>query len=885
MKDRCCRFPAAWIALFGVVGCSSASGVGAGGLGSKSDLQTTVTFDIAQAKSDIVADLGGGLSDAAGDVWTFGEVAPLSGEFGAPCSIGGDCDSGYCVPTPSGSVCSKACNDVCPEGFKCAPYNPQGGDVNYVCVAGYGTLCDPCASNADCNSAGDQGNVCVSFGPDGSFCGAVCAGGKSCAPGYDCQTVLDAVSGKQVKQCVFAQGACPCSQAAIAAELKTACQNKNLYGACEGVRKCTAQGLTECQAAVPKPEECNNLDDDCNGKTDDFDVTAQCKKSNAFGTCTGILSACVNGQPQCDAPEAAPETCNGLDDNCNGETDEGNCDDGEPCTKDTCNTDGSCKHVAQSGAPCDDGNACTAADQCSQGTCMGGKPLDCNDDDACSADSCDALSGCLHTAQEGSCIDDGNACTQDLCIAGKCTHPAAATGSACLEDGDPCTQDVCMGGACTHPPAAFAVPCTDDGNACTADVCNKGACAHMPLGSEKSCPEDGDPCTQDVCLAGKCSHPPAANNGPCSSDGVLCTDDICQGGKCTHPNADLKPCLEDGNVCTQDVCDGGSCAHPPKAGSPPCDDDGLVCTNDKCSFGLCSHPPNNAGCDDGDPCTLTDLCNMGDCKGYNQPDCDDGNGCTADKCQKGQGCVHTALDGNFCTDGNKCTTNDQCIGGQCVGVGDKSCDDGNSCTTDNCDGGSGCTHTPASGGCTNDGNPCSLDLCVGGTCTHDAAPGGSACGNSSDPCLAGACQGTNCQQVPTSNVCNDGNACTSSDTCSGGVCSGQAFKDCNDGDPCTQDSCDGMGSCTHTASSGASCVAASSDCPVGVCNGGTCLSKPGVTCQATYSADLCSDVSVPGTCSGNGSCVASSAPPGYTCPGCNGICLKCLIFQVCIPLF
>jgi hypothetical protein len=41
-------------------------------------------------------------------------------------------------------------------------------------------------------------------------------------------------------------------------------------------------------------------------------------------------------------------------------------------------------------------------------------------------------------------------------------------------------------------------------------------------------------------------------------------------------------------------------------------------------------------------------------------------------------------------------------------------------------------------------------------------------------------------------------------------------------------------------------------------------------------------VDVPGTCASSGKCVAGSAPPGYSCPGCNGICLKCWIFQYCL---
>ncbi len=42
--------------------------------------------------------------------------------------------------------------------------------------------------------------------------------------------------------------------------------------------------------------------------------------------------------------------------------------------------------------------------------------------------------------------------------------------------------------------------------------------------------------------------------------------------------------------------------------------------------------------------------------------------------------------------------------------------------------------------------------------------------------------------------------------------------------------------------------------------------------------DLCSDVKVPGTCSASGNCVANQGQSGFTCPGCNGVCLQCTIF-------
>jgi slime mold repeat-containing protein len=117
------------------------------------------------------------------------------------------------------------------------------------------------------------------------------------------------------------------------------------------------------------------------------------------------------------------------------------------------------------------------------------------------------------------------------------------------------------------------------------------------------------------------------------------------------------------------------------------------------------------------------------------PACDDGNGCTAD------GCGATACSAPSST----CTYADAPPG--------SSCSDGALCTTaDHCDNTGTCVGTPV--GC-GDNNPCTTDFC-------DASTGA-------------------CVFAPTSGPCNDGNACTTSDTCSGGFCVGGPPRVCQ---PC-----------------------------------------------------------------------------------------------------
>ncbi len=69
----------------------------------------------------------------------------------------------------------------------------------------------------------------------------------------------------------------------------------------------------------------------------------------------------------------AVETCNNLDDNCDGVVDNGGaslCDDGNACTTDACAGVNGCTHAPTTG-PCDDGNPCTIGDSCIDGYCAG----------------------------------------------------------------------------------------------------------------------------------------------------------------------------------------------------------------------------------------------------------------------------------------------------------------------------------------------------------------------------------------------------------------------------------------------------------------------------------------------------------------------------------
>jgi hypothetical protein len=429
------------------------------------------------------------------------------------------------------------------------------------------------------------------------------------------------------------------------------------------------------------------------------------------------------------------------------------CDDGNPCTDDSCNKLLGCAHSFNS-LPCDDNDPCTLTDVCIAGSCTGTGAAECDDQNVCTVDFCDPKIGCSHKMNTQPC-NDGNACTTtDVCKFGTCV----GQGALACDDGNPCTNDACskeMG--CVH---AFNAAACDDNNDCTLDDhCEDGHC----VSDDPALCDDSNPCTKDICKPdGGCAFQSAA--GPCS-DGDACTlDDACQAGKCVPG----KPVVcNDGNPCTQDACKGGACAFTPQAGK----------------------------CDDGNLCTPTDSCSNGLCVGSGIPDCDDGEPCTLDYCDPSVGCLHK-INSAPCDDGNLCTTKDTCAAGKCQGTGQLSCADGNPCTTDACGPDKGCVFTPVADLPCSDNNICTTgDVCKGGACI---TTGFLAC-DDGNPCTADACSpDTGCTHSPVQGKCSDDNICTVNDACSNGQCSPGAPLQCSDGNVCTNDSCEPAAGCVHT---------------------------------------------------------------------------------------
>jgi cysteine-rich repeat protein len=697
------------------------------------------------------------------------------GCVGEPCEGPDDCLSGYCVPHLGNKVCTETCEGECPAGWECKQVTSAAGDVTFLCISRFTNLCQPCSGSEDCSSELGPG-ACALYQGEGSFCAAACDAENPCPEGFECKDV-ETTSGGSSSQCVSTTGMCDCSQTATELGAATPCSVTNDFGTCEGYRSCGDAGLGECDASVP-----------------------------------------------------AMETCNGVDDNCDGTVDESACDDGNECTEDWCDAAEGCKHTPFGAIPCDDGDACSFTDTCVEGMCAG-EPLVCEDGNPCTNDSCDALFGCDFAANSLSCddgddctfgdycgdskcisgpplaCDDGNACTDDVCdgaLGCKFTH---ANANAC-DDGNACTEDdYCKEGSC----APSSMKACDDGNACTADTCDPSAgCSFvdMPLACD-----DSNPCTtSDFCQAGAC----AGQGELTCDDGNGCTDDSCDAvlGCIAVPNAES---CDDGNACTTvDGCTNGQCVGDIAL---VCDDENH-CTKDSCAPGTgCVTEANNAPCNDQNGCTVADGCNGGECTPGAALVCDDSNPCTDDTCDPVSGCTYVPNTAP-CDDANTCTEGDTCSGGQCVGTGDKTCDDANPCTVDTCLLDGGCTFSPSPLPC-DDGNSCTLaDGCVEGECQSGV---GMTC-DDGNPCTDDACADGACVFTANEGPCDDGNACTPNEACDSASCVATETVDCADGNPCTTDSCSPQTGC-QAVNNSLPCSDEDSCTTGDVCDEGGCVGQ------------------------------------------------------------
>ena len=396
-----------------------------------------------------------------------------------------DCSKNACDPQTGG--CSKTAAD---DGAKCDDGDPcteQTGCKSGVCEGG-AQQCE-CTVDADCLSKDDK-DPC-----NGTLYCAKTAGKGSCAPKPGSAITCDASADTLCQRNTCEPSTGKCQPAAV-----------NNGKTCDDANPCTLGDVcaaAACSSGQPKP--CGDADpcaaQACNPKSGQCEPTPlqdgdKCDDGNG----------CTVG-----------ETCQGKV--CSGPAK--SCDDANACTLDSCaKATGQCSHAAVGdGLTCDaDGDGCTPLDACDAGVCKAGSPLVCDDGNPCTDDSCDAAAGkCAQKANTKACSDSDACTTGDVCGGGQCTKGKATV----CDDKNQCTTDSCNSttGACTFTKHANFC---DDGMACTVgERCNNGACK-----GTVHC-VDNNPCTLDhQCSGGKCVYPPLGWEPQCGAN-RLCVGASC----------------------------------------------------------------------------------------------------------------------------------------------------------------------------------------------------------------------------------------------------------------------------------------------------------------------------------------------------------------------
>ena len=494
----------------------------------------------------------------------------------------------------------------CDDGFY------QAGPL--TCLPATDNACSPCLQDSDCPTPGDR---CLEL-DGGTWCGRDCGAGNAhgtgpgyCPPGFECTDLPE-----DGPQCVPSSGSCTCMLDDDGAT--RTCVEANEAGVCFGLETCVGGvGWQGCSADAPSVEDCDGVDDDCDGVVDD--VTGRggsCPVSNEYGTCVGFLD-CVEGSPAllCVGTQPAAEACNLVDDDCDGETDEGFVDAaGLYATDAHC---GFCGNACDGIVPnavavaCDPGfdPPTCAVTECEPGFAPLGAAL-------CVPDSLGACEPCLSA---DNCVVPGAACVALDDEVSHCLSPCGA-GEACAA-GYACAD---LGGV--------DLLCVPETGSCVCDGTNTS----LQKGCSETWQTPGGPTT--TCFGVQTCG--AAGWSPCDLPAEACNhvDDDCDGEvdedflgpEGTY--ASDESCGACGNDCTLLVFPGGGGACNTLGDPPTCS---LSC-GPGC-FDVNVNPGDGCECCDPQPVDLPDA--EGD-----DTNCDGMDG------EKGNG-VFVAKDGDDANDG------------------------------------------------------------------------------------------------------------------------------------------------------------------------------------------------------------------------------------------